>query len=106
VRAIADTATMNVVAPVPTTRNRVAEIKRLVDLGEYRVDPRAVAEAMILRAEREIEATRRRRAGSSAQKACSYPDSSPPASVKLTPARPSTTPPIHVRGALAVGQAA
>lgn len=102
---IADTANMNVVAPIPT-RNKVAKIKRLVELGEYRIDPRAVADAMIRRAEHEIEANRRRATGSSAQKACSYPDSSLSASVKLTPGCPSTTAPIHVRGALAVGQAA
>lgn len=103
-RSGADTANMNGVAPIPT-RHRVAEIKRLVELGAYQVDPHAVADAMIRRAEREIE-TLRTRAASTAQNACSYPDSSPSASTKLTPGRPSTTAPIQVRAALAVGQAA
>jgi Anti-sigma-28 factor, FlgM len=96
---------MNGVAPIPT-RNRVAEIKRLVELGEYQVDPYVVADAMIRRAEREIEAVRGRALGSFAQNACSYPASSPSASMKLTPGRPSTTAPIQAREALAVGQAA
>ena len=95
---------MNGVAPIPT-RHRVAELKRLIELGAYQVDPHAVADAMIRRAEREIE-TLRSRAGSKAQNACSYPESSPSASMKLTPGSPSTTAPIQVKVALAVGQAA
>lgn len=97
----ADTDSMNGVAPHPTPR-RLAEIKRLVALGEYRIDPYLVADAMIYRAEREIQSSLDRRA----QKECSYPESSPSASRKTTPGRPSTTAPIQLRGALPVGQAA
>ena len=92
---------MNGVAPHPTTR-RLAEIKRLVALGEYRIDPYEVADAMIWRAEQEIRIGRDRRA----QNECSYPESSPSASLKTAPGCPSTTVPIQVRAALPVGQAA
>jgi len=97
----ADTGLMNGVAPHPTTR-RLAEITRLVALGEYRIDPYEVADAMICRAEREIQIGRDRRA----QNECSYPESSLSASLKTTSGCPSTTAPIQVRTALPVGQAA
>jgi len=92
---------MNVVASHPTRRRTLAEIKRLVELGEYRVDPYEVADAMIRWAEREGHGLRPR-----AQNECSYPVSSPSASLKTSPGRPSTTVPIQLSSALAVGQAA
>jgi hypothetical protein len=61
-----------------------AELKQLIDKGEYEVDPVAVADAML----------RRLRAP---QNECSNPDSSPSASVNTTPGGPSTTKPTHVR---------
>src|SRR5947209_36711 len=97
----ADTAYMNLVAQSHMTP-RLAEIKRLVALGEYKVDPYEIADAMIRRAEREIETARR----FDPQKECSYPESSPSASVKTAAGRPSTTPPIQLRAAVPVGQAA
>ena len=92
---------MNGVAPHPTPQ-RLAEIKRLVAMGEYRIDPYEIAEAMICRAEREIRSSRDR----GAQNECSYPESSPAASLKTTSGCPSTTAPIQLRSALPVGQAA
>lgn len=102
-RPSVDTAYMNGVAPHPMTP-RLAEIKRLVELGEYQVDPYEIADAMIRWAEREVESSRRLGAG--AQNECSYPDSSSSASVKATPGCPSTTAPIQFRGTLPIGQAA
>ncbi len=97
---------MNGLAPHPKTPHKVAEIKRLVALGQYRIDPRAVAEAMIRRAERETDTFVRAAFAAPRQNECSYPESSPSASRKVTPAGPSTTAPIHVRPALALGHAA
>jgi hypothetical protein len=97
---------MNGLAPYPETARRVAEIRRLVELGQYRIDPHAVAEAMIRWAERDIDTVAGREFGARPQNECSYPASSPAASLKVTPAGPSTTAPIHVRAALALGQAA
>lgn len=94
---------MNGVAPHPTT-GRLAEIKRLVALGEYRIDPYEVADAMIRRAESELQIGPRFRPR--AHRKCSYPKSSPSESVNTTPGSPSTTAPIQLTGALAVGQAA
>jgi Arc/MetJ-type ribon-helix-helix transcriptional regulator len=73
---------------------KVAEIKQRVERGEYRVDPDVVADA-ILRRLRKLAAERAERA--EPQNECSYPDRSPSASVKLTPAGPSRTRPTHVR---------
>lgn len=92
---------MNAVAQHNITP-RLAEIKRLVELGEYEVDAYAVADAMIHRAEREIESARRFRP----QNECSYPERSPSTSMKTASGRPSTTLPIQLRAAMPVGQAA
>jgi hypothetical protein len=61
-------------------------LKEQIENGEYRVDPGAVAEAILRRA----------------QNVCSYPASGPWASRNTTPAGPSTTDPITVRSLLAV----
>jgi hypothetical protein len=68
-----------------------AELKQQIENGEYQVDPVAVADAMLRRL--------RGLAQPSAQNECSYPDSSPSASVNTTPVGPSTTKPTHVRTA-------
>jgi hypothetical protein len=102
----ADTQPMNGVAPIAPSAHKVAEIKRLIELGQYQVDPHLVADAMIRRAEREIDALERRGPRSAAQNTCSYPASSMSASVKVTPGCPSTTVPTQVRELVAVGQAA
>jgi len=64
-------------------------LKDQIQRGEYRVDPTAVADALLRRLQNE----------------CSYPASGPSASVNTTPAGPSTTEPIQVRllRALALG---
>ena len=105
VRTAADTPTMNGVAPNATIPHKLAEIKRLVELGQYRVDPYEVADAMMRWAEREFDVDRRgvRVRG---QNSCSKPASSRATSVKVTSARPSATAPIQVNSAWAVGQAA
>lgn len=97
---------MNGVAPHETLSRKVAEIKRLVELGQYRVDPYDVADAMMRWAEREFEGVDRRGFRSRAQNKCSNPSSSRSTSVTITPAGPSTTAPIQVRPALVIGQAA
>ncbi len=104
-RIDADIWTMNGVAPNATIPHKVAEIKRLVELGQYRVDPYEVADAMMRWAEREFDMDRRG-VRSRGQNTCSKPRSSRSTSVKVTPVRPSVTTPIHARSAWAVGQPA
>ena len=85
--------------------DKMGELKQQIEAGEYRVDPTAVADAIVRRlreaatghspaARRSDRAERRRGNG---QNACSYPPSSPEPSVKTTPAGPSTTEPMKVR---------
>jgi Anti-sigma-28 factor, FlgM len=87
---------------------KVAEIKDKVAHGEYRVDSREVADA-ILRRLRELAAARREHvqpherqwaAQSAHQVKCSYPESWPGASVNVTLGGPSSTCPTHVRPGL------
>lgn len=85
--------------------NKVTEIKRQLEQGQYRVDPYAVADAMIRWAELEIESAGRR-VPRARQKECSNPSSSSPASLNIAPAGPSTTLPTTLSGAMVVGQAA
>ena len=58
-----------------------ATLKHQIDHGEYRVDPRAVADAILRRV---------------TQNECSYPASGPSASANTTPGGPSRTDPIQV----------
>ncbi len=75
------------------SEHRLAELKALIERGEYEVDPQAVADAI-------VERLRALAAAAShtdePQKECSYPDSSPSASVNTTPAGPGTTRPTQV----------
>lgn len=64
-----------------------ATLKEQIAKGEYRVDPTAVADALLRRIQSE----------------CSYPASGPSASVNTTPAGPSTTDPIQVTLLRALG---
>lgn len=57
-----------------------ATLKEQIAKGEYRVDPTAVADALLRRLQNE----------------CSYPASSSSASVNTTPGGPSATEPIQV----------
>jgi hypothetical protein len=85
---------------------KVTEIKRQVESGQYRVDPYAIADAMIRWCQLEIETAGRRVPRARAQNECSKPLSAPAASLKTTPGGPSSTVPITLRPAVVVGQAA
>jgi Anti-sigma-28 factor, FlgM len=85
--------------------NKVTEIKRQLEQGQYRIDPYAIADAMIRWAELEIESAGRR-VPRARQNACSKPDSVSSASRKTAPGGPSTTSPIKLRAAVILGQAA
>jgi len=67
---------------------KVSEIKRRVRQGDYTVDPRAVADAILRR--------RLEFAAECGQKECSYPERSPDAPMKPTPGGPGRTRPIQV----------
>ena len=75
---------------------KMRTIKQLVQDDRYRVDPYAVADAIIRR-------VRLREGGGmppGAQNSCSKPNNSSPPSTKQTPGSPATTDPIQVRPAL------
>jgi len=86
--------------------DRMGALKQQIEAGEYRVDPTAVADAIVRRL-RDVAAARsdivqqseraRHTNGKHGQNECSYPTSSPAASVNTTPAGPATTDPITVR---------
>jgi anti-sigma-28 factor FlgM len=89
-------------------REKVAEIKEQVAQGEYRVDSREVADA-VLRRLRELAAARRERvraqerrlaARLAPQVECSYPDSPSGPSVNLALGSPSVTRPTQLTGQL------
>lgn len=84
---------------------KVTEIKRQIENGQYRVDPYAIADAMIRWCQLEIESAGRRVPRARAQNECSKPARASAASVNTTPDGPSTTVPIKLR-AVVVGQAA
>lgn len=86
--------------------NKVAEIKRALDSGQYRVDPYVVADAMIRWAEFELESAGQRVPRARSQKLCSKPERSRGASVKSAAGSPSRTVPIRLRAAILVGHAA
>ena len=105
IRPLTDTVAMNELVGDEMGPQRLDEIKRLVAHGEYRIDPHQIAEAMIRWAQFELDpAIRRDRR--EPQNVCSKPDIPSSASVKNAAAGPSVTDPIHVRLALALGQAA
>jgi hypothetical protein len=78
---------------MPGDTYKLHSLKSQVDHGEYRVDPPAVADAM-LRWYLDPSPKRRRHA---AQKECSNPDNGSGPSVNTTPGAPATTDPITVR---------
>jgi hypothetical protein len=84
--------------------DKVADMRDQIREGEYRVEPKAVADA-ILRRLRELAAARREHVAAheraraqedGLQMRCSYPESSPAASVNTTPGDPSITRPTGV----------
>jgi hypothetical protein len=86
--------------------NKVTEIKRQLESGQYQVDPYAIADAMIRWAELELESAGRRVPRGRSQNACSYPARSRGASVKTAPGGPSRTMPTRLRAAILIGHAA
>jgi hypothetical protein len=78
---------------MPGDTYKLHSLKSQVDLGEYRVDPPAVADAMI-RWYLDPTPTRRRMPS---QNECSKPDMGSSRSVNTTPGGPSTTEPIRLR---------
>ena len=86
--------------------NKVAEIKRALENGQYRIDPYAIADAMIRWAELELESAGRLAPRARSQNECSKPESSSGAPVTAAPGGPATTVPIKLRAAILVGQAA
>jgi hypothetical protein len=85
---------------------KITDIKQQLASGQYRIDPYAVADAMIRRAEIEMETAGRRFPDFGAQTECSKPTSSCGASVKTALGRPSTTVPTKLRAAVVLGHAA
>jgi hypothetical protein len=78
------------------SEQRLADIKRRIERGEYRVDPKAVADAILQRARARAAASSARAPDQERQNECSYPDRDPEASLKVTPWGPSLTRPTHV----------
>lgn len=85
--------------------DNVRDLRQQIEAGEYRVDPTAVADAIVRRL-RDVAAARdeiihqaesTQRNGEQIQNECSYPESLPSPSVNTTPAGPGTTDPIQVR---------
>lgn len=89
-----------------TSPTKVTEIKRQLESGQYRVDPYAIADAMIRWAELELESAGRRVPRARSQNVCSKPERSRGASVKTAPAGPPRTAPIRLRAAIVLGHAA
>jgi len=96
---------MNQVAEL-ITPNKVTEIKRQLESGQYQVDPYAIADAMIRWAEQDLESTGRRVPRARTQNACSKPERSRGASVKTAAGAPSRTVPTRLRAAILLGHAA
>jgi Anti-sigma-28 factor, FlgM len=85
---------------------KVSEIKRQLESGQYRIDPYAIADAMIRWAELELESAGRRVPRARSQNECSKPEGSLGASVKTAPGGPARTAPIRLRAAIVLGHAA
>ena len=79
---------------------RVVRIRQLLDRGQYRIDPYAIADAIMRWAGLAPELER----PPFAQNECSKPASGPSAPANTTSAGPSTTDPIQVRAAFAGGE--
>jgi hypothetical protein len=78
------------------SEQRVADIKQRIERGEYRVDPHAVADAILQRVRDRAAASNVRAPNKEPQNKCSYPDRDPETSLKVTPWGPSFTRPTHV----------
>lgn len=80
------------------SEQRLAELKQRIEQGEYEIDPRAVADAIIDRLHGVAVAAAYAREH---QNECSNPESSPSASVKTMPAGPGRTRPTQANRWLA-----
>lgn len=76
---------------------KLHSLKSQVDHGEYRVDPPAVADAMI---QWYLGPPQNRRRRSRSQNECSNPDNGSSPSTNTTPGAPASTEPIRVRSLL------
>jgi len=72
---------------------RLAELKQLIERGDYEVEPYAVADAIVERLRGLAAAAS---LADEPQNECSKPDNSPSASVNTTPAEPGSTRPTQV----------
>jgi hypothetical protein len=79
---------------MPGDTYKLHSLKSQVDHGEYRVDPPAVADAML---RWYLDPAPNRRRGPRAQNECSKPDRGSAPSVNTTAGGPSTTDPISVK---------
>lgn len=82
--------------------SQVPTIKQLLDKGQYRIEPHAIADAIIRWFRAVPEASHL--SAEDAQNECSKPESSSSASMNPTPAGPSMTDPIQVMPAFAPGE--
>lgn len=96
---------MNESNPMEEDHEKVADMREKIERGEYRVEPTAVADA-ILRRLQELAVARGEHVAADEQAwahthgsqiECSYPERDPRAPRKMTPGAPSTTRPTTVR---------
>ena len=80
--------------------DKILRIKQLLERGQYRIDPYAIADAIIRFAGLSLEVPPPR----GSQKLCSKPANDSPASTKMANGGPSTTDPIQVKPAFAGGE--
>ena len=78
------------------TDTRLTELRQSIARGDYRIDPGAIADAILHRL---TDRDARRCWGLEPQTECSYPESGTSASVNASPAGPATTWPIQVHWA-------
>ena len=72
---------------------RLVDLRQRIDTGDYRVEPEAVADAIIQRLRQWTAA----RSAKSDQSECSYPDTGSVASTNTTSGEPATTRPTQLR---------
>lgn len=99
-----------------SNQEKLPAIKRLLETGQYRVDPYATADAILRRMQTwpaldlpwpvadEEPDTAAWSELDLPQRQCSYPDSFRVLPLKVISPRPSATEPIHVRPAVAAGE--
>jgi hypothetical protein len=96
---------MNDVNPMQEAREKVADMREQINRGEYRVEPTAVADAILrrlhdialARGEHVTPGEQARARRHDVQMECSYPESDALAPRNTTPGAPSTTRPTTVK---------